>query len=118
MGALKGSTPSQLEAPLLGQTLEVSMGNFWGSKGVNNAFTTGSPFMGTNLLDVSIGRDFGGSKGVYAFITGSPFLGTNLLEVRIRRDVGALKGLTPSLLEAHLWGHIERDLGALKGLRG
>ena len=31
-----------------------------------NAFTTGNPCSGTNLLGDSIGRDLGGSKGVIA----------------------------------------------------
>ena len=29
-----------------------------------NAFTTGHPFWGTNLLEVSLGRGFGALKGV------------------------------------------------------
>ena len=55
------------------------------------------------------------------FTTGNPFEGDNITWSKYREGFGALKGLTPTQLEARLWGHIylklvSRDLGALKGV--
>ena len=54
-----------------------------------NAFTTGNPFGGANLLEHSIGRDFGCTKKKKK--SGNPFLGTNLHEHSISRDLGCAK---------------------------
>ena len=54
-----------------------------------NAFTTGNPFWGGNLLEHSIGRDFGCTQKL--FFSGNPFLGTNLLEHSVGRDFGCTK---------------------------
>ena len=46
------------------------------------------------MVDVGIDAD---STALDAFTTGNPLLGTNLLKICIGRDSAALKGLSPEL---------------------
>ena len=67
-------------------------------------------------------RTTNGSRTLSPFTTGNPFLGTNLLAFSIRRGSGALKGLTPLQRETHFSTifvdiSIWRGFGALKRLR-